>query len=79
MLFRNFYIGETVPNDEVLQEDYEELTDAEIVGTLLKGPVYPLFYPQLLPNILHYITPVSITPVTLSLVISLTSSCLACM
>ena len=25
-------IGETVPNDEVLQEDYEELTDAEIVG-----------------------------------------------
>ena len=25
-------IGETVPNDEVLQEDCEELTDAEIVG-----------------------------------------------
>ena len=40
-----------------------------------------LFYPQFLPNILYYITPVSITsdsPVTLSLVISLTSSCLAC-
>ena len=32
-------IGETVLNDEVLQDDKEELTDAEIVGSGLSGEI----------------------------------------